>query len=44
MLLKVFPGSPLDKNLPAGDRGLIPSSGTKIPHALGATKPILYNY
>ena len=32
-----FPGGPVVKNLPpnAGDRGLIPGRGTKIPHAAG---------
>ena len=32
-----FPGGPVDKNLPtiAGDTGLIPGRGTKIPHAKG---------
>ena len=31
-----FPGGPVVKNLPcnAGDAGLIPGQGTKIPHAL----------
>ena len=32
-----FPGGPVVKNLPynAGDAGLIPGQGTKIPHAVG---------
>ena len=32
-----FPGSPVVRNLPssAGDVGLIPGGGTKIPHTLG---------
>ena len=32
-----FPGGPVIKNLPsdAGDMGLIPGQGTKIPHAAG---------
>ena len=32
-----FPGGPVVKNLPsnAGDTGLIPGWGTKIPHAVG---------
>ena len=32
-----FPGGPVVKNLPsnAGDAGLIPGQGTKIPHAMG---------
>ena len=32
-----FPGGPVVKNLPsiAGDMGLIPDRGTKIPHAMG---------
>ena len=42
----VFSGAPVVKNLPsnAGDVGLSPSQGTKIPHAGaggGATKPDL---
>ena len=34
---KDLPGGPVVKNLPtnAGDSGLIPSLGTKIPHATG---------
>ena len=34
------------KNLPcnAGDEGLFPDWGTKIPHACGAMKPKRYNY
>ena len=36
-----FPGGPLVKNLPsnAGDEGLIPGLGTKIPHALEQLSP-----
>ena len=32
-----FPGGPVVKNLPynAGDAGLIPGQGAKIPHATG---------
>ena len=34
-MLGDFPGAPVAKNLPsnAGDVGLIPGQGTKIPHA-----------
>ena len=36
-----FPGGPVIKNLPsnAGDVGLIPGRGTKIPHAVGQLSP-----
>ena len=36
-----FPGGPLVKNPPyhAGDMGLIPGLGTKIPHATGQLSP-----
>ena len=36
MTNKGFPGGPMVKNLPcnAGDSGLIPGGGTKIPHTL----------
>ena len=36
-----FPGGTLVKNLPsnAGDAGLIPGQGTKIPHATGQLNP-----
>ena len=36
-----FPGSPVVKNSPsnAGDVGLIPGWGTKIPHAAGQLSP-----
>ena len=36
-----FPGSPVVKNLPsnAGDVGLIPGEGTKVPHAMGQLSP-----
>ena len=36
-----FPGGPVVKNLPAcaGDVGLIPGQGTKIPHATGELRP-----
>ena len=36
-----FPGGPVVKNLPsnAGDEGLIPGLGTKIPHALEQLSP-----
>ena len=36
-----FPGSLMVKNLPynAGDMGLIPGQGTKIPHATGQLSP-----
>ena len=41
-----FPGGPVVKNLPsnAGDAGLIPGQGTKIPHAAGQLKPASCNY
>ena len=40
MSVRVFPGGPVVKNLPsnAGDSGSIPSQGTKISHASGATQ------
>ena len=40
-----FPGGPVVNNLAcnAGDVGLIPGQGTKIPHACGATKPVHRN-
>ena len=36
-----FPGGPLVKDLPsnAGDTGLMPDQGTKIPHAWGQPAP-----
>ena len=36
-----FPGGPVVKNPPsnAGDSGLIPGRGTKIPHAAGQLSP-----
>ena len=36
-----FPGGPVVKNPPynAGDAGLIPGRGTKIPHAMGQLSP-----
>ena len=36
-----FPGGPVVKNtrFNAGDMGLIPGWGTKIPHALGQPRP-----
>ena len=36
-----FPGGPVVKNPPcnAGDAGLIPAQGTKIPHAVGQPSP-----
>ena len=36
-----FEGGPVVKNLPAnaGDVGLIPGQGTKIPHATGELRP-----
>ena len=36
-----FPGGPVVENLPsnAGHAGLIPSQGTKIPHATGQLSP-----
>ena len=36
-----FPGGPVVKNPPsnAGDVGLIPGQGTKIPHAMGQLSP-----
>ena len=41
-----FPGNIAVKDLPcnAGDIGSIPGQGTQIPHALGPTKPVHYNY
>ena len=48
-----FPGGPVVKNPPsnAGDAGLIPGWGTKIPHAAGqlsphtvTTEPAHHNY
>ena len=41
MLARHFPGGPMVKNPPsnAGDVGLIPSQGTKIPHATGQLSP-----
>ena len=38
---KTFPGSPVTKNLPsnAGDDGLIPGRGAKIPQAAGQLSP-----
>ena len=50
MYLKVavsyFSSGPVVKNLPsnAGDVGLIPGQGTKIPHAVGQLKPVCLNY
>ena len=47
-----FPGGPVVENLPsnAGDTGLIPGWGTKIPHARGqlcpstaTTEPVHHN-
>ena len=37
-----FPGGPVVKNPPskAGHVGSIPGQGTKISHAVGATKPV----
>ena len=37
IVVRDFPGGPGVKNLPssAGDVGLIPGQGTKIPHAVG---------
>jgi len=52
-LLRDFPGGPLVKNLPsnAGDMGLIPGRGTKIPHAMRqlslhatTTEPACHNH
>ena len=36
-----FPGGPVVKNPPsnAGDAGLIPGQGTKLPHATGQLSP-----
>ena len=41
-----FPGGPVVKNPPsnAGDVGLIPGWGTKIPHATGQLSPHTTNY
>ena len=46
MNFRDFPGGAVVKNLPsnAGDMGLIPGQGTKIPYAMGATKPMRHNY
>ena len=43
---RAFPGDPGVKNLPsnAGDVGLIPGQGTKIPHAAGQLKPVCLKY
>ena len=40
-----FSGGPVVKNPPfnAGDTGSIPGWGTKVPHAVGATKPVHHN-
>ena len=40
-----FPGGPVVENPPSntGDIGLIPGWGTKIPHAMGHTKPARLN-
>ena len=40
-----FPGGPVVNNpaCHAGDVGLIPGQGTKIPHAFGTTKPMHHN-
>ena len=40
-MLRDFPGGPVVKNLPsnAGDAGLIPGQGTKIPRATGQLSP-----
>ena len=37
-----FPGSPVDKNLlcNAGNEGLIPGQGAKIPHAVEQVSPL----
>ena len=44
-MLKNFSGNPVVKNPPAnaGDTGLIPGPGTKIPMQ-GVTKPVYHNY
>ena len=41
MIKRDFPGCPVVKNPPsnAGDAGLIPGRGTKIPHAAGQLSP-----
>ena len=41
-----FPGAPVVQNMPcnAGNVGSISGWGTKIPHAVGATKPVCQNY
>ena len=41
VLLRDFPGGPMVKNLlcNAGDTGLIPGRGTKIPHAVRQLSP-----
>ena len=41
-----FPGGPVVQNLPcnAGNVGSISGWGTKIPHTVGATKPMCQNY
>ena len=41
MYLVDLPGGPIVKNPPsnAGDTGLIPGQGTKIPHAVGQLSP-----
>ena len=44
--IRNFPGCPVVKNPPsnAGDMGLIPGRGTKIPHTLGQLSPCATNY
>ena len=46
ILLRDFPGGAVVKNLPynAGDVGLIPDKGTKVPHAAGQLSPRAANY
>ena len=41
-ILEAFPGGPMVKNLPAtaGNVGLIPCQGTKIPRASGQLSPL----
>ena len=40
--MRDFPGGPVVKNPPsnAGDMGLIPGQGTKIPHVAGQLSPL----
>ena len=45
MMAGDFPGGPVVNNSPSsvGDVSSIPGRGTKIPYAVGATKPTCHN-